>query len=99
MERIERLQERPTEIHGWIGDEKLAKKIWGFLGERKDMHYDDVDALYFDYSVIPRHLQGWEKGQFSRDAYMLFGITENGEVITHWIDRWELDKAEEKQDG
>ena len=79
MERLERF--------GHDEDETFKIKIWKLLGSPKDVHYDDVDALYFDYSVLPesgKHMQ--------RDSYFLFGITDKAKFVSKWIDRWELDE-------
>lgn len=78
--------ENSHDLSNWsIQDRNFANKIWKLLGARKDIYKDDVDALYFDYSVIPRHLN------LCRDSYLIYGITEEGEFVSKWIDRWTLD--------
>lgn len=82
-ERLERYQEGRGHL-----DEEFAKSIWNHLGSRKDLYWDDCDACYYDGSVAPeeaRALKIW-------DCYLIYGVTEKGEIIKHWIARWELDK-------
>lgn len=69
---------------------KFCKRIWEFLGSRNDIYPSDCDALYFDFSVLPRKVQE----EMRRDAYLIFGITDQGEFVSQWIDRWELDKCD-----
>lgn len=53
------------------------------------MSFYDVDAFYFDYSVLP---DSAKEHKMYRDSYLLYGVTDKGEVITKWEDRWEFDK-------
>ena len=89
FERLQRFDDKAVQNDYYVDykeDVLLAQKIWALLGSRFDMHWGDCDAMYFDFSVIPRHLN------LSRDAYFIFGITENAEFVSQWIDRWEFDK-------
>ncbi len=84
-ERVERYGKSWTNI-----DDDFSKKIWKLLGERKDVYHGYCDAVYFDFSVIPKHVNA------QRDMYFLFGLTDNAEFVTMWIDRWEFDKPDDK---
>ena len=56
-----------------------------------------VDAYYYDFSVIPNAIQ--DKLQLWRDAYFIYGITTEGEMISKWVDRWDLDSIDPIVDG
>ena len=70
-------------------DDKFRKKLHSLLG-CNDIFIDDVDAQYYDCSVLPNDMQD----KFYRDAYMIYGIDSQGVFHYHWIDRWELDRNE-----
>lgn len=78
-------------------DENLANRIAALLNHPKINQYCMVDAYYYDFSIIPHGIQ--EKLQLWRDAYMIFGITTEGEMITKWVDRWDLDSVDPIVDG
>jgi hypothetical protein len=78
-------------------DEELANRIAYLLNHPQIDKYCMVDAYYYDFSVIPRGVQ--EKLQLWRDAYLLFGITTEGEVVSKWVDRWDLDSPDPIVDG
>jgi len=94
MERVERLG---TDCFSCgcceKDDDSLAKRIWELLGSRKDMFWKDCDAQYYDFSVIPHDVK--ESLKLWRDAYMLFGITDQAKFVVRWIDRWEFDTPEQ----
>lgn len=87
MERLERF-----EHESYYEDEKFCKKLWSHLGSRDDIFYKDVDALYFDYSGLPEHI----KDKAYRDQYLVYGITDQGEFVSKWVERWELDKPKKE---
>lgn len=76
-------------------DRILAKRIRAFLNHPGIEEYSMVDAYYYDFSVIPRLLQG----RFCGDIYFLYGITEQGEIITKWVKRGDLDSDDEVVNG
>jgi hypothetical protein len=63
---------------------KVYERIWMLLGSQK-VYKKDVGAFYFDYSAIPPHFNR------VRDSYLIFGCTHEGEIISKWVDRWDLD--------
>jgi len=98
-ERVQRIKEnRYLESHGIDQrDDELALRIRSLLNHPKIDKYCMVDAYYYDFSVIPREIQ--EKLQLWRDCYLIFGITTEGEMITKWVDRWDLDSSDPIRDG
>lgn len=38
-------------------------------------------------------------GKFYRDMYLLFGITTDGEIISRWVERCDLDSKHNIEDG
>jgi hypothetical protein len=78
-------------------DQELSERIAALLNDSKIDKYCMVDAYYYDFSVIPRSIQ--EKLQLWRDAYLIFGITTEGEMISKWVDRWDLDSPDPIVDG
>ncbi len=78
-------------------DEKVANRIAALLNHPQIDKYCVVDAYYYDFSVIPRSVQ--EKLQLWCDAYLIFGITTEGEMISKWIGRWDLDSTDPIVDG
>ncbi len=96
MERVERLDQHGGKCAcSERDDEALAKKIWVLLGSRKDLFWKDCDAQYYDFSVIPHEVR--ENLKLYRDAYMLFGITDEAKFVIRWIDRWEFDSPPEEK--
>lgn len=73
-------------------DEVVSKRIAALLNNPKIDKYCMVDASYYNFSVMPIVVQ--EKLQLRRDAYLIFGITTEGEMISKWVDRWDLDSNE-----
>lgn len=78
-------------------DSELAERIAAFLNHPQIDKYCMVDAYYYDLSVIPRKIQ--EKLQLWRDAYLIFGITTEGEIISKWIERYDLNSSDKIIDG
>jgi hypothetical protein len=78
-------------------DEELAERIFLLLNHPKIDKYCMVDAYYYDFSVIPHKIQ--EELQLWRDAYLIFGISNEGEIISRWVDRWDLDSDDPIVDG
>jgi len=70
-------------------DDEFSKRIWELLGSREDIFVSDCDAVYFDFSVIPSKVQ--QELQLWRDHYLIYGVTQQGEFASKWVDRWELD--------
>lgn len=78
-------------------DEELAVRIAELLNHPQIDKYCMIDAYYYDFSVIPRGIQ--EKLQLWRDCYLIFGITTEGEMVSKWVDRWDLDSTDPIIDG
>lgn len=94
MDESERLERYRMEHDSAWADEKdaeLGARILALLNHPKIDKYCMVDAYYYDFSVIPRGVQ--EKLDLWRDAYLIFGITTEGEIISKWVDRWDLDSG------
>lgn len=96
-ERLQRMNENHYNEERHLFDEKLANRILLLLNDPKIDKYCMVDAYYYDFSVIPRGVQ--EKLQLYRDAYLIYGISEDGEFISQWVDRWDLDSSDPIVDG
>ena len=97
MDESERLQRYRREFKlefEWAdkNDSDLAERIAGLLNHPQIDKYCMVDAYYYDFSVIPTAIQ--EKLQLWRDAYLIFGITTEGEIVSKWVDRWDLDSRD-----
>lgn len=96
-ERLERFKQyicRCDENDGDLEkkDQELAERILLLLNDPKIDKYCMVDAYYYDFSVIPRDVQ--QKLQLWRDAYLIYGINVEGEIISKWVDRWDLDSSD-----
>lgn len=84
-ERLQRyIRDKDDEL-----DATFAKRIAELLNHPKIDEYCMVDAFYYDYSGIPEEIQ--EKYDFYRDMYLIFGITTEGEIVSGWVDRYDLD--------
>jgi hypothetical protein len=100
-ERLQRFKERcgysenTEDANEW--DEKTADRIRLLLNDPKIIKYCMVDADYYDFSVIPRGVQ--ERLQLWRDAYLIYGVNLDGEIISKWVDRWDLDSSDPIVDG
>ncbi len=99
MDESERLQSW-KENYGWDQcsistmekDEKLSERIFQLLNDPKIDKYCMVDAYYYDYSVIPEAIKA--KNNLYRDTYLIYGITTDGEIVSKWVDRWDLDSSD-----
>ncbi len=96
-ERLQRLRNNHYDKDRDILDEKFSERIMLLLNDPKIDKYCMVDAYYYDFSVIPRGVQ--ERLQLCRDAYLIYGITVDGEMVSQWIDRWDLDSDDPIIDG
>lgn len=93
-ERLQRIKQRRSyydlgAYHLEDEDDALADRIVALLNHPKIDSDCMVDAYYYDFSVIPDEIR--QKNNFYRDMYMLFGITTEGEVVTKWVERYDLD--------
>jgi hypothetical protein len=82
MNKSERLERYSQDT-----DEEFAAKILTLLNHPNLDKFCMVDAYYYDYSALPEHL----KDKFYRDMYLLYGITRDAEIVSKWIERWDLD--------
>lgn len=98
-ERIQRLkQNRNLEYQETDQiDEEFSARILALLNHPQIDKYCMVDAYYYDFSVIPHYIQ--ESLNLWRDCYMIFGITKEGEIVSKWVDRWDLDSDDPVVDG
>jgi hypothetical protein len=100
-ERLQRFKERcgysenRENADEW--DEDTRNRIMLLLNDPKIDKYCMVDAYYYDFSVIPRGVQ--ERLQLWRDTYLIYGVNEDGEIISKWVDRWDLDSKDPIIDG
>lgn len=69
-------------------DEKFSSRILKLLDDSKLDEYCMGDAYYYDYSVLPESV----REKFHRDMYLIFGITTDGEIVSKWVERDDLDK-------
>ena len=93
-ERVQRLKEHRCYHDSSDGDlykedETLANRIMLLLNDPKVDKYCMVDAYYYDFSVIPREVQ--QRLQIWRDCYFIYGVNVDGEIVSKWVDRWDLD--------
>lgn len=93
-ERITRIKENmqqfPEEYNKL--DQKFAERIYALLDDPKIDEYCMVDAYYYDFCEIPVEIQ--KELNLWRDAYLIFGINTDGEIISKWVDRWDLDSSD-----
>lgn len=78
-------------------DEEISNRIIALLNHPKIDKYCMVDAYYYDFSVIPEAIQ--KTYYLCRDAYLIFGITNDGEIVSKWVDRWDLDCSDPVANG
>jgi hypothetical protein len=95
MDESERLQR--FRQHRFDDDKEFANRIMLLLNDPKIDKHCMVDAYYYDFSVIPKGVQ--EILQLWRDVYLIYGINEDGEIISKWVDRWDLDSSDPIVDG
>jgi len=94
-ERLQRfIQHRFDDVKEFADeiDKELSNRIMLFLNDPKIDKYCMVDAYYYDFSVIPREVQ--QRLQLWRDTYLIYGINVDGEIVSKWVDRWDLDSSD-----
>ena len=96
-ERLQRLKENYYDDDRNKLDEELAERIRLLLNDPKVDKYCMVDAYYYDFSVIPEAIQ--KISYLCRDAYLIYGINIDGEMVSKWVDRWDLDSIDPIIDG
>lgn len=96
-ERLQRLRQNHYDEERDILDKELAERIAGLLNHPQIDKYCMVDAYYYDFSVIPHGVQ--ESLNLWRDCYLIYGITYEGEMVSKWVDRWDLDSEDPIVDG
>lgn len=100
MDESERLQRYRREYEKEMVDEddvKFSERIAALLNHPAIDKHCMVDAYYYDFSVIPHEIQ--QKFNFYRDVYLIFGVTTFGEIVSKWVERWDLDSSDEIVDG
>ena len=80
-----------------ILDREISDRIFSLLNHPQIDDYCMVDAYYYDYSEIPDSIEA--EYNLWRDAYLIYGITTQGEMVTKWVDRYDLDSKEPIIDG
>lgn len=89
-ERLQRFKEKYYDLQiAEQDDDEFKMRIRALLNHPKIDKHCMVDAYYYDFSVIPREIQ--ERLNLWRDVYQIFGITTEGEIVSKWVDRWDLD--------
>lgn len=78
-------------------DSNYSERIFKLLNDPRLDKYSMVDAYYYDYSVIPYVIL--DKYNFYSDQYLIFGITNEAEIISKWVDRYDLDSNDPIVDG
>jgi hypothetical protein len=84
MESVERICEGLIESHERYN---FSRYCYKFLGSPKNVYELHCDALYHDFSVLPDKI----KNSIGRDAYLVFGITNEGGFSSIWVGRHEFD--------
>lgn len=79
------------------GDQEFCSRIAALLNHPDIDTYCMVDAFYYDNSVIPQEII--DKHNCYRDMYLIYGITTKGEIISKWVERWDLDSDGPILDG
>ena len=81
-----------TRKHADQMDEEYAFRIRHLLNHPQIDEYCMVDAYYYDFSEIPEDIQ--KKHDFWIDVYLIYGITKKGEIVSRWVERWDLDSVD-----
>ena len=89
-ERLERKLNRDD-------DSEFCLRIIKFLDHPDIDEFCMVDAYYYDFSEIPNEII--DKYRFFRDMYLVYGITNKGEIISKWVERYDLDSNKEITEG
>jgi len=97
-ERMQRLRDNSnTHTDETYTDEIFAGRILALLNHCGIDNHCMVDAYYYDFSAIPEHVQA--RLNLWQDCYLIFGITNKGDIISKWVDRWDLDSNDSIVDG
>lgn len=88
-ERLERYRRECQEEWADENDQILAKRIVSMLDHPQLDEHCMVDAYYYDFSQIPRKIR--EEKELCRDSYLIFGITIEGELVSKWVERHDLE--------
>jgi hypothetical protein len=83
--------DRPSSDKACDEDEVLRKRIFDLLNHPKLDKYSLVDAYYYDFSSIQNLPNEILDSVHWRDAYLLFGITDDLKVVTKLVERDDLD--------
>ena len=108
-ERLERFKEHcldwneeldgPSTSYAEDADEILRKRIFDLLNHPKLNRYSLVDAYYYDFSSIQNLDKNILDSVNWRDAYLLFGITDDLEIVTKLVERDDLDSNDPIENG
>jgi hypothetical protein len=82
---------------GYEVDEKFRLRLIKLLDHPRIDKFSLVDAYYYDYSAIPQCIL--DKYNFYRDMYLIYGITDQCDIVSKWIERWDLDSDDPIIDG
>lgn len=88
-ERLQRWRFNPSVDNQVEDDKKLEQKILNLLNHSDLDEYCLLDAYYYDYSEIPMEIM--YKYAFCGDVYLIYGITNKGELVSKWVERYNLD--------
>lgn len=88
-ERLERYRRNQYREYLIDEDENLCERIKLLLNHPDIDEQCMVDAYYYDYCMIPEEIMN--KNHFVRDMYFIFGITVKGEIVSDWVERYDLD--------
>lgn len=97
-ERLERYKDniiRDEFCDNW--DEIFAERICALLNHADINKFCMVDAKYYDFSEIPHDI--YTKLNIYRDMYLIYGITDKCEIISKWVERYDLDSDDPIVDG
>jgi hypothetical protein len=89
-ERLQRHKEysyRKSQEQKDEDDTDFTKKLCLILNQSCCYELALVDALYYDFSMLPDHL----KGTFHTDMYLVYGITYSGDMVSTWATRAQVD--------
>ena len=98
-ERIERIKFLlETGDEDWIKeDEILRDRIIALLNDPRIDDNSVVDAIYHDFSEIPYYV--FDNFAIANDAYLIYGISEDRQIISKWVNRYDLDSIDPIKDG
>lgn len=78
-----------------IPDYIFCERILALLNHPDVDEFCMLDAYYYDFSTLPDSV----RGQFFRDMYLIFAITNKGDFVAKWVERWDLDSDLEIKNG